>query len=419
MKKNDKKAFTLIELIAVLVILAIIAIIVTPLILNIIKSAKKSAKERSVDEYGKAVELAAASYLLDTGKKANSFDVLNVEYSGNEVKCNVSEVYKNNVFLSQCSVNGKEVKNAKTTDGYYHYGDATKFVDMYGDAVKKAIVRYQKDNNETPSLLSQLSINADGLNVSCNSNRIHLDGNFYLSDCSINNIPIQDYRYGTDNYVIGDKIIYNGMDFYVIENSDENKDTVTLLKAEPLTVDEVNTYGVGHVNMYVTYNTSSSYYQKAYNQNGYGGMAYYSSTTCGYPTAGSSSGYTTTGCTTDYAQSEVKYVVDGWAADKFQPSDLKEDSTGYSARLLTVDELQDNLGYEYFNNGSLDEYRLTSDTPSWIYNSNYWYWTMSPKGDSTSSVMDVYSSGQAASSSVDSNNDVVRPVINLRKSVIE
>ena len=417
MRKNDKKAFTLIELIAVLVILAVIAIIVTPLVLNIIKSAKKSANERSIDEYGKAVELAAASYLLDTGKKANSFDVLNVEYSGNEVKCNISEVYKNNVFLSQCSVNGKEVKNAKTSDGYYHYGDATKFVDLYGDEVKKAIVRYQKDNNEMPSLLSQLSINADGLNVSCNNNRIHLDGNFYLSDCSINNIPIQDYRYGTDNYVIGDKITYNGMDFYVIENSDENKDTVTMLKAEPLTVDEVNTYGIGHVNMYATYNTSSTY-QTASNQNGYGGMAYYTSTTCGYPTVGSST-MVTTGCTSDYTQSEVKYVVDAWAKDKFQSSDLKKDETGYSARLITYDELINNLGY---NNATWDAsyWQVNPEyTPSWVYSSNYYYWTMSQYEDSASSVWDVGYNGRLANYSVFNNYGVMRPVVNIDKSVIE
>ena len=417
MRKNDKKAFTLIELIAVLVILAIIALIVTPLILNIIKSAKKSANERSVDEYGKAVELAAASYLLDTGKKANSFDVLNVEYSGNEVKCNVSEVYKNNVFLSQCSVNGKEVKNAKTSDGYYHYGDATKFVDMYGDAVKKAIARYQKDNSEMPSLLSQLSINADGLNVSCNSNRIHLDGNFYLSDCSINNILIQDYRYGTDNYVIGDKITYNGMDFYVIENSDENSDSVTMLKAEPLTVDEVNTYGSGHVNMYATSNTSSNYYQTAYNQNGYGGMAYYTSEECGYPTAGNSA-YIETGCTTDYAQSEVKYVVDAWTVDKFQSSDLKEDKIGYSARLLTFDELVENLGYANID-GDTWYSPSAENTPNWVYNSNYYYWTMSQYEDSTLSVWYVNNNGRVDANGVYYQYSVVRPVVNLRKSAIE
>ena len=88
-------------------------------------------------------------------------------------------------------------------------------------------------------------------------------------------------------YKIGDIVPYNGMDFYVIKNSSSEKDSVTLLKAEPLTVEEVNQYGgVGttnnHVNMYVTSDISAAYYQKTYNMNGYGGMAYYSSETCGY-----------------------------------------------------------------------------------------------------------------------------------------
>ena len=65
MKK--KKGFTLIELIAVLVIMAIIALIVTPLVLNIIRKARISADKRSVDAYGRSIEYAIATYLLDTG----------------------------------------------------------------------------------------------------------------------------------------------------------------------------------------------------------------------------------------------------------------------------------------------------------------------------------------------------------------
>ncbi|MCI8544918.1 MAG: prepilin-type N-terminal cleavage/methylation domain-containing protein, partial [Bacilli bacterium] len=38
-----KKGFTLIELLAVIVILAVIALIATPIILNIIEKARKSA----------------------------------------------------------------------------------------------------------------------------------------------------------------------------------------------------------------------------------------------------------------------------------------------------------------------------------------------------------------------------------------
>ena len=46
-----KKAFTLIELIAVLVILAILSLIVTPLVMSIIKKARVSADKRSIDAY--------------------------------------------------------------------------------------------------------------------------------------------------------------------------------------------------------------------------------------------------------------------------------------------------------------------------------------------------------------------------------
>ena len=80
LKKINKNGFTLIELIAVLVILAIIALIVTPLVMNIVKKAKDSANKRSVDAYGKAVELAIATHLLDTGDYPTSLDNLKVEY---------------------------------------------------------------------------------------------------------------------------------------------------------------------------------------------------------------------------------------------------------------------------------------------------------------------------------------------------
>lgn len=104
-------------------------------------------------------------------------------------------------------------------------------------------------------------------------------------------------------YKIGDVIPYNGMNFYVIKDSSSDEDSVTMLKAEPLTVDEVNAYGEGHVNIHETKDTSSLYYQKAYDNNGYGGMQYYSSETCnGYGNYSE--------CKSDYEQSEVKYVVD-------------------------------------------------------------------------------------------------------------
>ena len=60
-----KKGFTLIELLAVIVVLAIIALIATPIVMSVIKSAKKGAAERSADSYIGAVETVVATERLD------------------------------------------------------------------------------------------------------------------------------------------------------------------------------------------------------------------------------------------------------------------------------------------------------------------------------------------------------------------
>ena len=183
-----------------------------------------------------------------------------------------------------------------------------------------------------------------------------------------------------------------------------------MLKAEPLTVDEVNKYGKDHVNRYTDESVGT-----AYNKNGYGGMQYYSSGTCGYV----NSSWVSDGCTTEYAQSEIKYVVDNWAKDKFQASDLKEDNLGYKARLITFEELTTNLGYDKNAGGCIQPSTNGDTTPDWVYNSNYWYWTMSTYNDSASSVWRVSSFGNVDGRSVNDYLGVVRPVVNLKKSVIE
>ena len=131
-------------------------------------------------------------------------------------------------------------------------------------------------------------------------------------------------------------------------------------------------------------------------------MQYYSSETCGQ------NGYN--GCTTDYAQSEVKYVVDAWKAEKAP--------VATEARLITIDEVKDNLGYELIDNGSVQLWLPTDSTPGWVYNSNYEYWTMSPNNDSASNVWYVSSVGGLSRNSVDTNHFVVRPVITISKSSI-
>ncbi len=331
-----KKAFTLIELIAVLVILAILALIVTPLVMSIIRKARISADKRSVDAYGRSIELAIASYLLDNGRFPTSVDQLTIEYSGNQVVCSQTQLNSDSsVYLAGCTVAGRST-------GDYEYG------------------KY-----EAPTYIS---------------------------------------------YTAGTPINYNGVDYYVIKNSGVNEEEVQLLKKDPLTVAQVNQYGAGHVNMYVTRNTSVSYYQQAYdiNYNGtVGGMAYYSSANCN--DLGDSSG-----CTTDYAQSEVKYVVDAWKT--------AQAPNATNARLITLDDLRDNLGIELTqSNVTSLQITVTEDTPTWVMGENYYYWTMTTNTDKTA---DVWIVGTRSGASVPSNvvqvyGQAVRPVITLKKSALQ
>ena len=328
MKKFKKKGFTLIELISVLVIMAIIALIVMPLVMNIIRKARISADKRSVDAYGRSIELAIAGYLLDTGKFPTEVSQLTIEYSGNKVECETTQINTDSsVYLAGCTVAGRSVEN-------YTYG-----------------------SDKSPTYTA---------------------------------------------YTVGNQVTYNNVDYYVIKDSGAKESTVTLLKAEPLTTAEVNEYGAGHVNMNVP---STELIGTAYNSSGYGGMAYYTSETCGWINGSQ----ILTGCTTDYAQSEVKYAVDAWKTAKAPAAT--------EARLITISELS-NFGY---GNACIEGgYCVVSaETPSWIYNDNYRYWTMSQYNGSSSGVWIVDYNGVLNSYDVDSVLDgVARPVITISKSVI-
>ena len=171
-------------------------------------------------------------------------------------------------------------------------------------------------------------------------------------------------------YKIGDEITYNDIKFYVIKDSSSDIDNVTMLKEEPLTVDEVSLYGGAwtennHVNRYTYYSRNKV---SDIGKDGYGGMTFYSSETC----ASYFSPPIYTGCTNDYVDSDVKYAVDAWALAKISSNDLIVDYTGYSVRLITIDDLKQ-LGYVKKHGAMGDYYSKSDDVPTWLYNSNYYY----------------------------------------------
>ena len=189
MKKN--KAFTLIELIAVLVILAIISLIVAPLLLNIIRRVKDVANKRSVDGYGRAVEYAMASYQLEHLAYPDTFDKLEIEYKGNKVECKTSRINPDySIYLSECKVNGKLVKNDKEADGYYHYGilkmSNQEYVDTYGKNLEEALKAYHDEHNEYPSDYTTLELPKLDKEVTCDVD-VNYDGTVYLNNCKVDN----------------------------------------------------------------------------------------------------------------------------------------------------------------------------------------------------------------------------------------
>ena len=413
MKRN--KAFTLIELVSVLVILAILALIVTPLVLNIIRKAKTAADRRSVDAYGKAVELAIAAHIMDTGQIPTNLDSLEVEYNGKEVVCTVKQLKENGgLYMSQCTVNGKDVKDSNTDDGWYHYGtrDLTneEYIDMYGDALKVASLAYYQEHNSKVSDYTTLDIDYKGKEVSCDVT-INYDGTIYLENCTVAGNQEENHIYGeikTRPYSLGEQVTYNNVDYYVINDSTESDSSVTLLKAEPLSVAEVNLYGgVGTSNNHVNMHTNASIQsESAKDISGYGGMQYYTSETCGYVVKDRLVNVST-GCTTDYAQSEIKYVVDAWAEEKV-PNGLEE------ARLITKSEYEV-MTSEVIIQTPTDPIVQTTPQFDWMCSNEYSYWIY-PYTDSSSSSGAIDTIGRFGNYSIYSNAFVVRPVIVLNKS---
>ena len=188
--------------------MAIIALIVTPLVMNIIRKAKISARKRSVDAYGRSVELAIAGYLLDTGTFPTDLHNLTVEYSGQTVVCNVMQMKENGgLYMSECTVNNIDVKDSSTDDGWYHYGERDltneEYVNMYGDALKSASLAYYTANNQAVSDYTTLTVDYKGKPVSCDVT-VNYDGTIYMTNCKVNNISVTSeneedgyYHYGS------------------------------------------------------------------------------------------------------------------------------------------------------------------------------------------------------------------------------
>ena len=349
------KAFTLIELLAVLVVLAILALISIPITIRIINQSRENSYKRSIESYAKAFEKVIAMKSMENSEEDYGLlkdyvsDVEN-NYSGNRVECDFSSTSNSDDNYSTL-INGKLILRG------CHIGNSHNYQYINGEIVEEGIV----------------------------------------------------------DYSIGTKITVAGEEYFVIADSYNTQDYVTALKAEPLTVAEVNLYGgVGTEDNHVNRFTKTSQ-GTAKNYNGYGEMAYYSTET--NPKCGENEFFTSYGgCITSYDDSDVKYVIESWRLDKFQNNELKV-VNNYQARLIEKEEVR-KIGWP--NCSAEADWCSSEDRDAryveWLgsFNRSGPYWTMSRFGDHTLWI--VYSF-----LTIDNSYDFqcVRPVINVYKDKIE
>ena len=117
----SKKGFTLIELLAVIVILAVIALIATPIILNMINSARKSSAVDSAYGYIKAVEYSNSMNMLDKEKyplieDGNDIDITKisakVNLKGTKPTGGIITIEKGIVKKADLCIDGYSIKYA-------------------------------------------------------------------------------------------------------------------------------------------------------------------------------------------------------------------------------------------------------------------------------------------------------------------
>ena len=270
-------------------------------------------------------------------------------------------------------------------------------IDVYGRSVELAIANYLLDNGDFPTDISELTIEYSGDRVECSIARLNSDSSVYLTGCTVAGRSV-DYTYGRENgsqvyqaYSVGDEVTYNNINYYVIKDSDTTEDSVTLLKAEPITSAEISPY------------LSSTEVANKVDINGtYAAMSYYARDNC--VSAGD-----TSGCSTDYLVSDIKQVVDIWKSKNFNDA--------IEARLIKLEELLNDLGYEDRNDGTIHPASNNYDTPGWVYLTGY-YWTMSSYGDSENRILYISSIGDSFPGDV-TNAYVIRLVITTKKSALE
>ena len=155
---KNKKGFTLIELLAVIIILAVIALIATPIVLNVIDNARKSANKDSAYGLLDSAKLYYMESLLDESKSlsGNLIDKINVSGrkpdSGTVYINNKGEIALSVVYDKVCFTKNYEDADLTESDDINN----CKIKVVYKDSILNGADPELKDN------LVAVTINNDG-----------------------------------------------------------------------------------------------------------------------------------------------------------------------------------------------------------------------------------------------------------------
>ena len=230
------KAFTLIELLAVIVILAIIALIVVPIVLNIIDDADKESEADSAKMYIHAVELAIAKTNMST-RLANA--TCTVQVGGNlscdgkdiEVDINNKDQIKGvTITIERRKVT--KVTNLKVGNGTYNMGSDGKLV--LGEVPEPEVPQTQVVYRWTTDTLNATDDTKNSLEgISTTTDYTTLNKNFFLKhEVENNKITSSEVCFIKDN------------NLYCLKPNDYENSKATLLQAFGEDVCSSSEYGI-------------------------------------------------------------------------------------------------------------------------------------------------------------------------------
>lgn len=192
----DKKAFTLIELLAVIVVLGILALIVTPILINVVKDSNEKSYKLSADGYISAVNDYILSNQLDGKKVENgkyNIKNLDVKISGKAPSKGSVEIYDEKVSSAQLlfdtylvKYDGKEV----TLTEKWCEKEATVNL-VIGEKEYDNVAKVAKDDIETEfnisddiSDMTNIVCN-NGVTISMNDNTLKLSDVYKDTNCTM------------------------------------------------------------------------------------------------------------------------------------------------------------------------------------------------------------------------------------------